>query len=82
MKLQEQILQLRSSGKTYSQIVEELKCSKSTVSYYCNGEVKQKHLQRISSKKRENWRYKFITRVSNYRLRKIKDVEVSTMCTD
>lgn len=82
MKLQERILQLRSSGKTYNQIVEELECSKSTVSYYCNSGVKQRHLQRISAKKRENWRYRFITRVSNYRLRKIKDVETSTMCTD
>lgn len=54
MKLQEQILQLRSSGKTYNQIVEELGCSKSTVSYYCNSGVKQRHLQRISAKKREN----------------------------
>lgn len=34
--MEEKILELRSKGYTYKQIVEELGCSKSTVSYYCN----------------------------------------------
>lgn len=35
MKYKEEILELRKNGKTYNEIVEILKCSKSTVSYYC-----------------------------------------------
>ena len=35
-KLGEQIIQLRKSGKTYLEICKQLKCSKSTITYYCN----------------------------------------------
>ena len=34
-KRKEDILKLRSQGKTYSEIQEELGCSKSTISYHC-----------------------------------------------
>jgi DNA-binding CsgD family transcriptional regulator len=33
--MKEKILELRKNGYSYNQIVEELKCAKSTVSYYC-----------------------------------------------
>ena len=34
--MKEKILELRKKGFSYNQIVEELKCAKSTVSYYCS----------------------------------------------
>ena len=34
-RVKEDILRLRSEGKTYSQIQKELKCSKSVISYHC-----------------------------------------------
>lgn len=34
--MKEKILELRKNGYSYNQIVEELKCAKSTVSYYCS----------------------------------------------
>lgn len=33
--MKEQILKLRAAGKSYSEIVSELGCSKSTVSFHC-----------------------------------------------
>ena len=37
-KHKEDILRLRSEGKLYNQICEELGCSKGTVSYHCSAE--------------------------------------------
>ena len=37
MSYKEKILELRSKGYTYNQIVNEVGCAKSTVSYYCKG---------------------------------------------
>jgi hypothetical protein len=45
-KLQEDILRLHGEGKSYNQIVEELKCSKGTVSYYCGHNQKLKAVDR------------------------------------
>jgi DNA-binding CsgD family transcriptional regulator len=44
--MKEQILELREKGYTYNQIVEELGCSKSTVSYHCGQGQKEKTLNR------------------------------------
>lgn len=33
--LKEKILELRKNGKTYNEIIDEIKCSKSVVSYHC-----------------------------------------------
>lgn len=41
-KLQEKILNLRKNGKTYQEIVDELKCSKSLVCYYCGNSQRKK----------------------------------------
>lgn len=35
--MKEKILELRSKGYSYNQIVKELKCAKSTVSFHCSG---------------------------------------------
>tara|TARA_R110000765_G_scaffold7963_9_gene26168 strand:- start:6971 stop:7510 length:540 start_codon:yes stop_codon:yes gene_type:complete len=44
--MKDKILNLRSQGKTYSEIVKELGCSKSTVSYHCGKGQKEKHIKR------------------------------------
>ena len=51
MTLKQKIHQLRAEGKSYSQIVEQLKCSKGTVAYHCNSNVK--HNQNL---RQQNWR--------------------------
>ena len=40
--MKDEILKLRSEGKTYSEIKKELGCSKSTISYYCGKGQKEK----------------------------------------
>jgi hypothetical protein len=51
--MKEKILKLRGLGLTYNEIKEKLKCSKATISYYCNSERKEKvkkYTQKIRSK--------------------------------
>lgn len=45
--MKEQILKMRSEGKTYNQIVNELGCSKGTVAYHCGNGVKNKTHNRV-----------------------------------
>jgi hypothetical protein len=45
------ILELREQGFSYNQIVAELGCAKSTVSYYCGQEQKTKQLVRNKDKR-------------------------------
>ena len=50
-KVKENILLLRSKGKTYNEISEQLDCSKSTVSYHCgNGSEKKRILKNSKNK--------------------------------
>jgi hypothetical protein len=51
--MKEEILKLRSEGKSYNEIVRIIGCSKGTVSYYCGDEQKQKTDTR-RKKRREN----------------------------
>jgi 5-methylcytosine-specific restriction endonuclease McrA len=51
--MKEEILKLRSEGKTFNEIKEILKCSKSTISYHCSDEQKEKSRNR-TRKRREN----------------------------
>ena len=44
--MKENILKLRSAGKTYAEIQNELKCSKSTISYHCGKGQKDKTKER------------------------------------
>lgn len=39
--LKEKILKLRNEGKTYDEIKSLLNCSKGTISYHCNDQVKE-----------------------------------------
>lgn len=71
--MKDEILKLRAQGKSYNQIIEELGCSKSTVSYHCGKGQREKNKARTyirRSKKNEQakasrlhrkeflWRYK------------------------
>ncbi len=51
--MKEEILKLRNEGKSYSEIKEILKCSKSTISYYCSSGQKEKTKNR-TRKRRKN----------------------------
>lgn len=53
MTLREKINELRLTGKTYDEISTELHCSKGTISYHCNADVKNK-----TSIRRQRWRHK------------------------
>lgn len=44
--MKEKILKLRDEGKTYQEIVRELGCSKSTVSYHCGDNQREKSSKR------------------------------------
>jgi hypothetical protein len=55
--MKNEILELRESGKSYDEIVNILGCSKSTVSYHCNPNVRNKAIRdavEYKSRKREN----------------------------
>jgi len=54
----EQILSLREKGKTYKEIVEILGCSKSTVSYHCNPNVKRKVSEKTRKRRKKFGRHK------------------------
>lgn len=43
MRVKQQILELRSEGKTYNQIKDILGCSKGTISYHCGDGQKEKY---------------------------------------
>lgn len=51
MKHKEEILRLRSEGLTYNQIIEELGCSKGTVSFHCGEGQKSKSRVRNNRRK-------------------------------
>jgi len=52
--LSDRILELRSQGDTYNQIVEKLNCSKSTVAYYCGKDQKAKSRARSDLRRATN----------------------------
>jgi len=59
MTLRDQILKLKSNGKNYNQISDELHCSKGTISYHCNAKVKSKtYARRKQWKSRNTLAYK------------------------
>lgn len=51
--MKQEILKLRQKGLTYNQIVKRIGCSKSTVSYYCGDNQKEKTAQRKKNKRRK-----------------------------
>jgi predicted HNH restriction endonuclease len=53
--MKEKILTLKKLGKSYTEICNEIGCSKSTVSYYCSPNGKEKNRNR-TNKERKNLR--------------------------
>jgi predicted transcriptional regulator len=70
--MKEQILKLREEGKTYNEIMGILGCSKSTISYYCGENQKEKTLTR-TNKRRENV---LLAKVENFKYRKKNNKEI------
>ena len=62
MSLKEDILRLRSDGKSYRQIQTDLGCSKGTIAYHLGDGQKQKTLERSNlgkaKRRRETWKIK------------------------
>ena len=65
-KRKEDILKLRSQGKTYSEIQEELGCSKSTISYHCGENKTEK--ERVKKRNQTN-QHKLSKKVSAFKSR-------------
>jgi len=63
--MQKQILKLRAQGKTYSEIVAIVGCSKGTVSYYCGKGVKEKILAR-TAKYKQSTKAKIASKVDTF----------------
>jgi predicted transcriptional regulator len=64
--MKEKILELRNQGKSYSQIVEILGCSKSTISYYCGDNQKEKNKERTKKLRLNN---PLIQKIDNFKSR-------------
>ena len=74
--MKEEILKLRSEGKTYDEIKEIVGCSKGTVSYHCGPGQKEKTNNRLR-KRRENL---LLSKVDGFRYR--KDNGIINLCED
>lgn len=69
MSYKNNILELRNKGYTYDQIVNELHCSKGTVSYYCGTDQKNKTLYRNERIRYSNLlRYLIGKKVSSFKI--------------
>lgn len=65
------IIELRKQGLSYSKISEQLKCSKSTVSYWCNASTRKDVVTRNQrNKEKEPWKYKLLDALDNFKRRK------------
>ena len=66
--MKDKILELRSEGKSYGEIQKTLNCSKSTISYYCGENQKEKTKKR-TQKRRENV---LLEKVQHFKYRKYR----------
>jgi len=67
--MKKDILRLRKEGYTYNQIVEELGCSKGTISYHCGSGQKEKTLNR-QRKNRDKVIYKIYGKIKQFKTKK------------
>lgn len=82
MTIKEQCLSLRQEGKSYNEICKVLNCSKSTVAYHLNSTTKQATRVWQSRRRKEDWRYQFMYKCSNFLTRKDRSQHSRTMCLD
>jgi 5-methylcytosine-specific restriction endonuclease McrA len=73
--MKEKILNLRNDGKTYKEIQDILKCSKSTISYHCGEGQKEKTKNRTKQIRENN---PLIQKVSNFKGRIQKQYVLSS----
>lgn len=65
------IIEFRKQGLSYSKIAEQLKCSKSTVSYWCTQLTRDKTKERHNRlREQEPWKYKLLDVLDNFKRRK------------
>ncbi len=74
----EKILELRAKGWSYNQIAKELNCNKSTISYHCGPDQKEKHRER---KRRRRNRELLEKKIWRFRTEK-KGVHVKSSASD
>jgi 5-methylcytosine-specific restriction endonuclease McrA len=68
--MKEEILKLRSEGKSYNEIVKILNCSKGTISYHCGIGQKTKSLNRLRKNRKQN--------NLKYRIQKFSSIKIPT----
>ncbi len=66
--MKEKILQLRSEGKTYNEIVDIVGCSKSTISYHCGDGQKEKSINRKKQNRKKQ--HPILRKIENFKARK------------
>jgi len=66
-ELGSKILELRNQGKTYNEISSILGCAKSTVSYWCGNNQKQKVRERLL--RQECWKRQLMKNISKFKVR-------------
>lgn len=67
------ILKLRSEGKTYNEIVKILGCSKSTVSYHCGDNQKEKTTNRTNDLREQ---HRLIKKIDNFLRAQIQEQKI------
>ena len=68
--MEEKILALRASGKSYNEITRILGCSKALVCYYCGTDQKAKNIDRQRKNRKENC---LLQKTEKFQGRKLKD---------
>ena len=82
MKHKENILQLRSEGYSYRDIQALLNCSKSTISFHCGENQKEKNLRRCKSRKLVNKYYCALEKKRDTFIRKTRNTTKQTPQTE
>lgn len=68
MKVRDQILKLRSEGKSYGEIQQILNCSKGTISYHCGDGQKEKTKIRYKNLRTDDFlKYSIIDKIDRFR---------------
>lgn len=68
--MKEEILKLRKKGKTYKEIVNQLGCAKSTISYHCNLDYNKSSKKRRAERRKDFKWIKIEKKVDTFRSRK------------
>ena len=73
-RLAKDIIRLRKSGLTYSEISKSLNCSNSTIAYYCN-ETSKERIKQYQENNKEF--YRFLKQLDNFKRRKMNTNKIS-----